>query len=105
MFGIKKLITVNEGINRARRDENAVLLDIRPREDYKAGHVAGTINIPLNKIEQVKNRIRSFDTTIYVIGTYTYRPKKGVSQLKKMGYKNVIPSGYMEEHIGQLTKR
>ena len=100
----KKMITVNEGINKCRNDKNAELVDIRPKDEYKKGHVPGSINIPLANIEMIQRRIPSKEKTLYIIGSYKALHRTAVKTLKKMGYQNVIESGYMEEHHGFLAK-
>lgn len=100
----EKVLTVNEGINRSRTEDNAYLIDIRSKEDFKAGHVKGAINIPLNRIELIENRIRDKEAHLYIVGSYENRINKAKKPLKKMGYSNVTMSGYMEEHYGILAK-
>ncbi len=39
-------------VTRMLNAEEAVLLDIREAKDFKAGHVAGAINIPLAKLQE-----------------------------------------------------
>ena len=46
----KKKLTVNEAINKAHTSENAMLIDCRTKDEFNHGHVAGAVNIPLNKI-------------------------------------------------------
>lgn len=104
LFKNHNMLTVNEGINRARTEKNAVLLDVRSKDDYKKGHIAGAINISNDKLEQIKTRVRDLAAPIYVVGDYKNNPKKAARQLKKMGYTNVYPSGNMEEHHGILKK-
>lgn len=104
IFEKYKTLTVNEGINRTRTEKGAVLLDVRPKEDYKKGHVAGAVNIPMDKMELIKTRIPSTDTRLYVVGDYNNNPKKAIRALKKLGYNNAIPSGNMEDHHGILKK-
>lgn len=100
-----KEITVNEGINRARQDKNSFLLDVRRKEDYKSGYVAGAVNVPIEKLEtMIRNRIKDLNAPIYVIGSYADDPKKAAKTLKKLGYTNVTVSGRMEEHHGLLKK-
>lgn len=100
-----KMLTVNEGINCARTQKGAVLLDIRPTDVFKRGYVAGSINIPLDKLEEnAKKKIKDQNAPVYVIGSADAKPRKAVHQMKKMGYTNVIPSGYMEDHQGFLKK-
>ena len=101
----EKELTVNEGINRSRTEQGAYMIDIRPKEEFKAGHVKGAINIPLDRLEQIENRIRDKQAHLYLGGSYSNRPKKAKKVLKKMGYTNITLSGYMEEHhSGMLAK-
>lgn len=97
-----KALTVNEAINESRTNEHSVLVDVRSREAFRAGYVAGSINIPLDKAERIVTRIPDKDTTIYVIGSTASEPRKGVRAFKKLGYKNVVQGGYMEDHHGLL---
>ena len=100
-----KMLTVNDGINLARTQKGAVLLDIRPVDVFRRGYVAGSINIPLEKLkENAPKKLRNLNAPVYVVGSQDAKPRKAVHQLKKMGYTNVTPSGYMEDHQGFLKK-
>ena len=93
-----------DAINLSRTDKNAVLVDVRPKEEYKRGYISGSINVPITNLNLIKGRVPSTEKTIYVIGSYDHNPKKAVKEFKKMGYRNVIPGGKMEEHQGPLKK-
>ena len=82
----KKRLTVNEAINAAHTSENA--------------------NIPLDKIteDRILRRFPDKEKSFYIIGSYSYRSEKAVKAFKKLGYKNAIFGGYMEEHHGILVK-
>lgn len=41
---------LDEGVERAKRTPGALLVDVRTREEYAAGHVPGSRNIPLDRI-------------------------------------------------------
>lgn len=99
-----KEITVNEGINRSRTEKGAYLIDIRPKEEFKAGHIKGAVNIPLEKLELLENRVRDKAAPLYIVGSYSRRPQKTRKLLKKMGFTNYTMSGVMEEHHGLLVK-
>lgn len=43
-----------EGLARARNTENAVILDVRTTEEYRGGHVPGSINVPLDRLESTE---------------------------------------------------
>ena len=42
---------INEGIERYLKEENAVLLDVRTNKEYAAGHIEGSINLPIGEID------------------------------------------------------
>ena len=91
----KKKLTVNEAINKAHTSENAMLIDCRTKDEFNHGHVAGAVNIPLDKITEDRILRRFPDN---------FRPEKAVKAFKKLGYKNAIFGGNMEEHYGMLKK-
>ena len=90
----KKKLTVNEAINKAHTSENAMLIDCRTKDEFNHGHVAGAVNIPLNKIteDRILRRFPDKETSLYIIGSYNFRPEKAVKAFKKLGYKNGNPS-------------
>lgn len=44
-------IVYPKDIERLRREKKAILIDIRSRNDYRAGHWEGAINYPENEVE------------------------------------------------------
>lgn len=54
------------GVDRVRalQDSGAVLLDVRSRQEYRAGHVPGAKNIP---VDQLADRLREIATTRAVL--------------------------------------
>ena len=38
---------INEGVEQYKKEAGAVLLDVRTKEEYKEGHIEGSINVPL----------------------------------------------------------
>ena len=65
----KKKLTVNEAINKAHTSENAMLIDCRTKDEFNHGHVAGAVNIPLNKIteDRILRRFPDKETSLYII--------------------------------------
>lgn len=107
MFTIfMKKLTVNQAINEAHTSENSMLIDCRPKAEYTHGHVSGAVNIPLDKIteDRITRRIPDKETKLYIIGNYGYKPNDAISKFKKLGYKNLVFGGFMEEHHGLLAR-
>lgn len=98
---------MNEAINKAHTSENAMLIDCRTKDEFNHGHVAGAVNIPLDKIteDRILRRFPDKETSLYIIGSYNFRPEKAVKAFKKLGYKNAIFGGNMEEHYGMLKNK
>jgi rhodanese-related sulfurtransferase/DNA-binding HxlR family transcriptional regulator len=68
------------------RDGLVTVLDVRPEEEYTAGHLPNAINIPLNELEQ---RLRELDTSqeivAYCRGPYCVLAYHAVAKLRQQG--------------------
>ena len=72
----------------ARANEGAVLvLDVRPREEYEAGHIAGAVSIPL---ADLKGRMASLppgvDVVAYCRGPYCVLAPQALQMLRDNGF-------------------
>lgn len=101
---IKKIDSVNEGINLARSNKDAVLLDVRSKEEYRRGHIAGSINIPLEKIARIEHRVPNKEAPLYITGNEGAKPIKAARAARKMGYTHITTIGMMEDHHGLLVQ-
>ena len=50
-FQFVKTPDINRGIADCRNTEGAVLLDVRTPQEYREGHIPGSINIPLQQLD------------------------------------------------------
>jgi rhodanese-related sulfurtransferase len=68
------------------RDSLVTVLDVRPEEEYRAGHLPDAINIPLAELEQ---RLRELDPSqeivAYCRGPHCILAYEAVSRLRKRG--------------------
>lgn len=70
--------------------KNVVLLDVRTPQELLRGKIIGSINVPLNEIEEkVELALPDKDKTIYVYCLSGSRSSVAVELMIKMGYKNV----------------
>ncbi len=73
IFGFLKQLDINAGVQAFMKTNQAVLLDVRTKEEYEAGHIENSVNIPLQRMEDTMERI----TDIGGIGSYTGKVVKG----------------------------
>ena len=80
-------IPAKELLERARKGLVTVL-DVRPPEEFAAGHVPGAINIPIHELEKrIKELPRRREVVAYCRGPYCLMSYDAVSVLRKKGLK------------------
>jgi rhodanese-related sulfurtransferase/DNA-binding transcriptional ArsR family regulator len=64
------------------------VLDVRPPEEYKAGHLPGAINVPLEDIARhIKQLPKTREVIAYCRGPYCLLSVDAVALLRKKGFK------------------
>ncbi len=62
------------------------VLDVRPAEEYAAGHVPGALNVPLDKLEGFLSRLpKRREIVAYCRGPYCLMSFEAVDKLRKRG--------------------
>lgn len=95
---------INAGVAEWLDNSYAVLLDVRTIEEYRQGHIEGSMNIPLHNIQDVKNRISALDMPIYIYCLSGSRSAQAASALKAIGYTNVTNIGGIRAYRGKVVK-
>ncbi len=96
----KSAPSIEEGLEKMKEVSNAVLLDVRSEEEYKDGHLEGSINIPLNKIAGIT---LSKDTPLFVYCLSGGRAGRAVAFLQKSGY-DAVNLGGISNYNGTLVR-
>lgn len=77
-----------EELNRRLKDRSVVLLDVRPEEEYRAGHVAGARSIPLAELKaRLKELPKRKEIVAYCRGPYCVFADEAVALLRSHGRK------------------
>jgi rhodanese-related sulfurtransferase len=73
----------------ARADDGGVVvLDVRPREEYDAGHIPGAISVPLGELEGRLDALpRSAEIVAYCRGPYCVLAPQALTLLRRKGYR------------------
>ena len=80
-------VPAREVLDRAKKGL-VVVLDVRPPEEFAAGHLPGAINIPIHELEKRLNELPKRQEVIaYCRGPYCLMSYDAVSLLRKKGRK------------------
>jgi rhodanese-related sulfurtransferase/DNA-binding transcriptional ArsR family regulator len=64
------------------------VLDVRPEEEYAAGHLPGAINVPVEKLEGLLSKLpKRKEVVAYCRGPYCLMSFEAVEALRKRGFK------------------
>ncbi len=96
-------IARDELVRRARRGD-VVVLDLRPRAEYAAGHIPGALSIPLDELEaQLANLPSRAEIVAYCRGPYCVLAPRGVAVLTRHGYRaQRLEDGFPEWRLAGL---
>lgn len=73
---------------RLQRKDKLMVLDVRPEEEYDAGHIPGAISIPLNELKRrIKELPKSGEIVAYCRGPVCALAPEAARYLKSKGYK------------------
>ena len=56
---------INSGVKEFNAQKNAVLLDVRTREEFEEGHIPKSVNLPLDEIQKIEELVKDKNTKIY----------------------------------------
>ncbi|WP_437298920.1 ArsR/SmtB family transcription factor [Sorangium sp. So ce426] len=85
--GVMEVVDGEELLRRVRSGEVTVL-DVRPREEYRAGHIPGAISIPVGELEaRLKELPGDREVVAYCRGRYCVMAVEAVELLRKKGFK------------------
>jgi len=78
-------ISMDELLTRARRTD-VIVLDTRPASEYLAGHIAGALSVPVDRLSRRLTRLpRNREYVAYCRGPYCVYADRAVELLRKSG--------------------
>ena len=86
------------------RAGDAIIVDLRPAEEYEAGHIAGAISIPLPDLEaRLAELPADLEIVAYCRGPYCAMSPQGVALLERLGRRaRRLEDGYPEWRLAGL---
>jgi len=86
-----ELVTKEELVKRIRRKDDLLVLDVRPRQEYEAGHVPSAVSIP---VAELKRRLKELPTNkeivAYCRGPFCAFAPEAARYLDKKGFRSYI---------------
>ena len=87
-----------EQLARRVQDGDVVVLDVRPEPEYRAGHIAGAVSVP---VDEITRRLRSLpkdrQVVAYCRGPFCVYADDAVRALRRRGYQAArLDDGYPE---------
>jgi rhodanese-related sulfurtransferase len=104
LFDFLRPANINAGLEEFRASEGALLLDVRTAEEYDSGHIPGSVNLPLQSIDEVDLVAEGLDTALYVYCRSGARSSQACEMLRDMGYRNVRNIGGLGAYSGKLSR-
>ncbi|HJR64289.1 MAG TPA: metalloregulator ArsR/SmtB family transcription factor [Gemmatimonadaceae bacterium] len=80
-------VTLQE-LRRLMQEGDVTVIDVRPRDEYEAGHIPGALSVPLTELKDRPPRMpKSKEVIAYCRGPYCVYSLEAVRLLRKRGYR------------------
>jgi rhodanese-related sulfurtransferase len=95
-----------EELLRRMRHGDVVVVDVRPGEEFEAGHIDGAHSIPIDELEQRLHELpEGREVIAYCRGPYCVMAHDAVRQLRDAGHSaRRLESGWPEWHLRELEE-
>ena len=103
-FDLFKTPDIYAGLEQYKATPGAVLLDVREADEFAAGHIPGSINLPLSVIDTAETLIPDFETPIFAYCLVGSRSARAMSGLHAMGYGKAVSIGGIRDYKEALER-
>jgi rhodanese-related sulfurtransferase/biotin operon repressor len=102
--GVVEEIGRAELARRLRAGDAVVIVDVRPREEFEAGHLPGAISMPVDELgRRIRELPKGRDIVTYCRGAYCAYSHVAVRMLRRRGYRAVrLQDGLPEWEAAKL---
>lgn len=107
MFFIKEKfasLPMTKAIMELKQDRSILLIDVRTPEEYAAGHIPNSKNIPLQQAEQIQTYFPDQDSRIFVYCLSGARSRSACGIFAKLGYHNITNIGGINAWNGSIER-
>lgn len=95
---------INELVEQARTTREALIIDVRTPTEFSLGHIENAINIPLDSIQEIANKISDRTTPLYLYCASGARSSNACRFLESQGFEQVTNMGGIASWRGPVIK-
>ncbi len=95
---------INQGVKEYKMIPGAVLLDVRTPDEYREGHIPGSVNVALQSMDRVVSVAKNKETPLFVYCYSGSRSRQAAAMLQRMGYSNVNNIGGIAAYSGKVER-
>ena len=99
-----KTMPMKEAQNLLQEKNDVVLIDVRTEEEYKEGHIPGSLLIPLDQASNICTIVPDKNKTLFVYCLSGGRSKNACGIFQKLGYVDVTDIGGIASYSGELER-
>ena len=104
LFGKKTGPTMDTVMDDIKEDAAIRLFDVRTEAEFDAGHLPGSINLPLDSLDSIDDLVPDKDTKVYLYCRSGSRSGYAASHLKRMGYSQAFNAGGIISYRGPVER-
>ena len=82
-------ITYKKLVELMNKNKNAILVDVRSKQEFEEEHLDGAINIPLYDLEQYIEKLPDKQCMTIIYCRSGHRSRQAKEKLEKIGYEKV----------------
>ncbi len=101
LFDLFRRPDINQGLEDFRIN-GGTLVDVRTPEEYRGGHIPGSVNVPLQSIQGIKKHVSDQDDTVFVYCQSGSRSSQAKAMLERLGYSHVVNIGGIYGYKGKV---
>lgn len=85
-------------------DPDIRLIDVRTRDEYRAGHIPGSVNLPLDQADGIATVVPNKSEKIFVYCLSGARSRSAAAYFTKLGYEDVSNIGGIAGWPGEIER-
>jgi len=89
LFDFIRVPDINQGVSEYMASPGALLLDVRSAQEYREGHIPGSVNLPLREIGRIDELDHAKADPLFVYCLSGARSRQAQAVLQHLGYSNV----------------